>query len=193
MTVEKLSETTVLVSLERAEMTSRGLDLNSSDAEGVRMALAEVLRRVGEELGRDYSGKSCLVEALPGGGSCLLVITVRGAKRRRYYRVKRAGRREYCLFANADDMLDCIAACGGLGCEILAYGRGYVLLPRLPLTERQRGLLNEYGRAGELSGIAEARVREYGKRMFVKSGRTRGKLGASSIKSGFRSEKTPHS
>ena len=173
MTIEKLSDSTILVCLERGDMESRGLDFDRGDSEDIRRALAALMSRIGEECGLDHRGRSYLIEALPGGESCLLIISVKDVRPRKVYRIKREKQYDYCIFAKADDMLDLISARSAPDGEILLFNGSYILLPRLPLTEEQRASLSEYGRVGRLNAVSAARAREYGRRVYFSSFRKR--------------------
>ena len=166
MTIDKLSGDIILVSLMRDDMEMYRLDF-SADKE-VRTGLKRLLLKVGEECGLDHSDKSYLIEALPGGDGCLLIISVRNVRKRKIYRVKRTRRYACCRFGEADALLDFLRQGQRLGCSVYRLGEEYILLPDLPPSDRLRGLMNEYGEVVELSAVELARVRELGRPMLCR-------------------------
>lgn len=166
MTIDRLGEKTILVTLLRDEMARYQLDFDSgADGDNTRMGLTRLMYKVGEECGLDHSGKSYLIEALPGKEGCLLIISVRIGKSRRRYRIKRERRIDCCRFTSADDLLDWMARpeSSRMGYTLSEYENGYYLLPEYPLTKAERGLLNEYGCVLQASPVAAARIREGGR------------------------------
>lgn len=161
MTIDKLSRDTILVTLMSDDMERYKLDFSAAEDEA-RSGLRLLMLRVGEECGLDHSDKSYLIEALPGGDGCLLIISVRSVRRRRVFRVKKVRRIACCGFVDADALLDFLNLGQRFAYSVYRTGSGYELLPELPLSHRLRGLLNEYGRVRELSAVQTARVRELG-------------------------------
>jgi len=166
MTIDKLSEGTILVSLIDEEMRSFRLDFSAADAEETRRGLTRLMYKVARECGLDCRDKSYLIEALPGGSGCLLIISVRTVRRRRRFRIKRACSRMCCVFACVDDMLDWLKRGSGTDCVIYSYDGIYVLLPDRRLSPAQSSLLNEYGSVRELSAADAARIEEYGETVY---------------------------
>ena len=163
MMIDQLSEKTILVTLMRDDIERYSLDF-SDDDDDTRRGLSRLMVKVGEECGLDHHGKSYLIEALPAGDSCLLIISVRAQKRRRY-RVKREHKVDCCIFDSADALLDWMQSGTTVGGSIYTYREGYCLLPDYPFAPRQRMRLSEYGSVRELSAVDAARVRELGKRV----------------------------
>ena len=108
MTIDRLGERTILVTLMRDDMTRYSLDFNDdADGERTRRGLTRLMYRVGEECGLNHRDKSYLIEALPGKESCLLIISVRVAKTRRRYRIKRENAVDVCRFSGVRRSADC--------------------------------------------------------------------------------------
>ena len=170
MKIDKLTQDTILVTLTGDDMGRYALDFDSAD-EATRSGLKRLICRIGEECGLSHKDKSYLIEALAGKDSCLLIISAHPVKKRKTYRVKRERRLECCRFESADGLLGFMAQASDLIYTLYSHGGGYVLLPCLPLSPRQRGLLNEYGAVREISAVAAERVREYGTEILSRSGR----------------------
>lgn len=161
MMIDQLSQKTILVTLMRDDMERYCLDF-SAGGDDTRRGLTRLMRRIGEECGLDHTGKSYLIEALPAGDSCLLIISVRTVKSRRRYRVKREQKAECCAFDNADALLDWMHSGGALDGGLYTYKGGYWLLPDYPFAPRVRARLSEYGRIEEITRVEAARIRELG-------------------------------
>lgn len=162
MTIDQLSEKTILVALRQEDMARYSLDF--SDGEGTRQGLTRLMVGVGEACGLDHRGKSYLIEALPAGDSCLLIISVREQRRRRIYRIKRVRRQECFVFDSVDALLDGLRGerlFGGL----YAYEGGLWLIPDYPPSMRLRERLIEYATLKEPDAVGVARVRELGDRI----------------------------
>ena len=162
MLIDVLSEGTILVSLSSEDMDRYSLDFGSDDGSSARAGLTRLLRKVGEDCGLDHRSKSYLIEALPGGSECLLIISVRQVKKRRVYRVKREKLYDCCYFASADDMLDFLHRGDDFGYRIYSVMGEYHLVPDLPPCERLAGILGEYGSVKRLSAVGTARLIESG-------------------------------
>ena len=161
MTIDQLSQKTILVTLMREDMERYGIDF-TADGAGVRSGLTRLMSRVGAACALDHSGKSYLIEALPAGGSCLLIITVQSLKRRRTYRIKRVSTQECFVFDGVDALLDCCRDGTRFSGSLYAYRGGCWLLPDYPPAERLRRRLAEYSDVRTLTAIETARVRELG-------------------------------
>ena len=74
MTIDRLSQGMILVTLMDDDMRRYSLDFNdAADGERTRRGLTRLMYRVGEECGIDHRDKCYLIEALPGKESyCLL-------------------------------------------------------------------------------------------------------------------------
>ena len=164
MTVDKLSEATILVTLERGDIERYELDFTADTAD-TRRGLTRLLYRVGEECGITPDGRSYLIEALPAGDSALLIISVQ--RRRRVWRILRERRADVCRFVCADDLIALRPDRLRLAYELYRERQGYLLIPLRPLSERQRAALNEYGIVNTVSVIELARLREYGELISV--------------------------
>ena len=161
MTIDKLGDRTILVTLMHDDIERYSLDFEVG-GDDTRRGLTRLMYRVGEECGLSHSDKSYLIEALPAGDSCLLIISIRALTHRKSYRIKRTLRYDCCVFADADALLDWIRAGVEVAGSIYALGGRYELLPDYPLPPRLRAQLSEYGTLRELTAVELARVRENG-------------------------------
>ena len=167
MTVDQLSEGTILVALEPDDMARYALDFTHGDTADARRGLTRLLCRVGEECGLKESDSSYLIEALPAGDSALLIISVRPVRQRRRWRIKRERRCDVCRFGDLDALIALDPARLPFGYELYDRG-GYQMIPDRPLNPRLSALLNEYGAVGTLTAVELARLREYGRLIAVK-------------------------
>lgn len=161
MTIDRLNEETILVTLARDEMERYSLDFGAGD-DTTRRGLRQLMLRIGHECGLNHSGKSYLIEALPAGGSCLLIISVRPLSRRRTYRIKRVEKRECFRFDGIDALLDWSRVGAVFRGELYTYEDGCWLLPDCPPAPAVRRALTEYASPRELSAVMLARIREHG-------------------------------
>ena len=166
MMIDVISPATILVALSGEDIKKYDLDFKTTDTEASRAGLTRLMLRVGEECGLSHSSKSYLIEALPGGDSVLLIITVRGEKLRKKYRIKKTELFECGFFSNADDLLDYLRICPPVGCTVFGENSGWWLVPDLPLSGELRGRLCEFGSLRELSPVALARIREQGRIVY---------------------------
>lgn len=161
MTIDQLSQKTILVTLMRDDMEHYCLDF-SVGGDCARRGLTRLMGRVGEACGLDHSGKSYLIEALPAGESCLLIITVQPMQRRRRYRIKRVTTQECFVFDDIDALLDCFGGGTRVSGSLYTYRGGCWLLPDYPPVPRLRRRLAEYTDVRVMTAIEAARVRELG-------------------------------
>ena len=162
MNVDRVGEETILVTLDRDDMTRYSIDFSSDDCGGIQQGLTRLMVRVGEACGLDHRDKSYLIEALPAGDSCLLIISVRTVKRRRIYRIKRVRTVECCVILSCDDLLDVLRLDRIGGFRLYCSANRYYLFPDRPLSDRTRAILNEYGAVIGMKAVAAARIAEYG-------------------------------
>lgn len=165
MTIDRLGEGMILVTLMRDDLSRYSLDFSEAvDKEKTRRGLTRLMYRVGEECGLDHRDKCYLIEALPGRESCLLIISVRANKTRRRYRIKRENRVDCCRFNTVDDLLVWMRRpeCGRMGYALFEASGRYYLLPEYPFTPSESAIMNEYGAVTRESPIAVARIREHG-------------------------------
>lgn len=166
MTIDRLGESTILVTLMRDDMRRYELDFDSSaDSRATRRGLTRLMVRVGEECGLNHRGKSYLIEALPAKESCLLIISVRSGHTRRRYRIKRERTADCCCFLSADDLLSWLSRpeSSHMGYSLYLRENRYYLLPEYPWTAAECAALNEYGAVSHESPVAVARIREHGR------------------------------
>lgn len=158
MTVEMLNKGTILVLMEGDDM--RRYSLSFEEGSAPEQGLKKLLYRVGEECGIDSRGKSFLVEALPSRGGCLLIISVRRA--RKVYRIKRDSTRMICVFDTVDMLLDLMLLGGDLAGTVYDFRGKYILIPSISASKRSLALLSEYGRMTKADQIEIAGIREFG-------------------------------
>lgn len=170
MVIDQLSDKTILVTLMQDDLRRYSLDF-AADSGEIRCGLTRLMLRIGEECGLDHAGKSYLIEALPAGDSCLLIISVRAKQHRRRYRIKRVVTVDCCTFSDADALLDWMRIGAELIGSIYAYRGGYRLLPDYPFAPRMRKMLSEYGSLEQLSPVDAARIRELGSPVMEHSAR----------------------
>lgn len=170
MTIDRLGEKTILVTLTDEDMLMYDLDF-SADSPSTRRGLTRLMYAVGEECGLSHRGKSYLIEALPGGKSCLLIISVRVNKPRRKYRIKRERCEICCRFDDTDALLDWLdrEESRSMSYTLFRSDGAYCLFPEYPPTEAARRVLSEYAAVIGVSPVAAARVREYGEPIAVHS------------------------
>ena len=180
MTIDMLDRKTILVTLQQEDMREYALDFQSQeDADKMRRGLKELLIRIGEECRLDHRGKSYLIEALPAQESCLLIISVRRTRRKKY-RIKRESTRTICTFDTADMLLDWMDSdcANGFCYQLYRYQERYILLPFMSTPSSALAPLSEYGCLTPVSTVAAARIQEYGtllkehhapRRQFVKN------------------------
>ncbi len=176
MTIDRLSQGMILVTLMDDDMRRYSLDFNdAADGERTRRGLTRLMYRVGEECGIDHRDKCYLIEALPGKESCLLIISVRAKKSRRRYRIKRENTVDCCRFSSVDALLLWLdrPESARMGYALYQSKESYCLLPEYPLTSAERCILNEYGSVCRESPVTVARIREYGKLLREHSRRRR--------------------
>ena len=161
MTIDQLSQKTILVTLMRDDMERYSLDFDA-EAEAARSGLTRLMGRVGEVCGLDHTAGSYLIEALPAGESCLLIITVQPSRRRRRYRVKRVHTQECFIFRGVDALLDCCRAGYRMSGSLYALDGECWLMPDYPPAPRTRVLLAEFADMRVLTAVGAARVREQG-------------------------------
>lgn len=163
MRIDRLSQGTILVAMAADDLEDYRLDFGSqSELSSVQSGLKRLLYHVGQRCAFSPRGRSFLVEALPSAEGCLLLISVRPA-RRRVYRVKGGCPHTMCVFTHIDDLLDWMNRENGLSFTLYRFREMYVLLPVQCPTRAQQRLLGEYGRLITANKIMLARVREYGK------------------------------
>ena len=176
MTIDRLSQGMILVTLMDDDMRRYSLDFNdAADGERTRRGLTRLMYRVGEECGIDHRDKCYLIEALPGKESCLLIISVRAEKSRRRYRIKRENTVDCCRFLSVDELLLWLQRPESvrMGYALYQSQGSYCLLPEYPLSKSERCILNEYGVICRESPVAVARIREYGTLLREQSRRHR--------------------
>ena len=160
MTIELLDKETILVSLCAEDMHAYSLRFDEETTNCPEKGLKKLLYHVGETCGLDHSGKSYLIEALPSAGGCLLIISVRRARYRRKYRVKRTRKAEWYVFFDADAMIDYLRLHPTeSGYSVYLYESRYVLIPS---AAAPAGLI-EYAERRFVSDTMIAHVKEYGR------------------------------
>lgn len=163
MTIEIMDKGTILVSLCEEDMRTYSLSFDEKAAGCPERGLKSLLYHVGQSCGLDHTGKSYLIEALPSSDGCLLIISVRRAKYRRKYRIKRSRQTDAYVFFDCDAMLDyCRLYQGDAGYAVYRYKERYILIPTLPASDGAWMRLCEYAQRCPLSDTALAHIREFG-------------------------------
>ena len=163
MTIEIMDKGTILVSLREEDMRTYSLSFDEKNAGCPEHGLKCLLYHIGETCGLDHSGKSYLIEALPSCDGCLLIISVRRAKYRRKYRVKRSKHADAFLFFDCDAMLDyCRLYQGEAGYAVYRYKERYILIPSPRASASAFTRLCEYAERCPVSETALAHIREFG-------------------------------
>ena len=165
MTIDMLDTGTILVHLGESDMLAYTLDFSdSADISDIKEGLSELVRRVGDMCGFGTVGRCFLVEALPSGDGCLLIISVRAVRHRRVYRIKREKTREICVFFDIDSMLDWLSDANHApsGYTLYNYRGRYILMPEPYTSPASSAELSEYGRLTKVSLEAASRIQEHG-------------------------------
>lgn len=184
MTVDQLSEGTILVTLERRDMERYELDFSRGDTADARRGLTRLLCHVGEECDLGAGENSYLIEALPAGDSALLIISVRAPRPRRRWRIKRERRYEVCIFADSDALIALDPGRLRIGYALYRCEDGWRLIPDRPLSARLTALLSEYAAVRTVTAVELARVREYGVPVSVREAPRRRPGATGSLSSG---------
>lgn len=164
MTIEILNKGTILVSLCAEDMCAYSLsfDEESDPKDGLK----KLLYHIGESCGLDHKGKSYLIEALPSKSGCLLIITVRKAKYRRKFRIKRHHLLDLYIFFDSDAMLDYLQRRPlGSGCSVYRYRSRYILIPSRSSAPKE---LLEYAERRGVSSTMLAHITEHGRLLWEK-------------------------
>ncbi|MBQ3331755.1 MAG: hypothetical protein IJG87_11335 [Ruminococcus sp.] len=169
MTIELLDNETILVSLCAEDMHAYSLRFDEETSKCPQNGLKKLLYHVGKTCGLDHAGKSYLIEALPSSDGCLLIISVRKAKYRRKYRIKRTRRGELYVFFNADAMLDYRSLHPDEeGYSVYRYKDRFVLIPSSFSRGAAPAEIIEFAESCPLSSTAIAHVKEYGTLLWEK-------------------------
>lgn len=162
MTIEIMDKGTILVSLKKEDMRTYSLNFDENTSGCPENGLKRLLYHVGETCGLDHKGKSYLIEALPSSDGCLLIISVRKAKYRKKYRIKRSKGADAYVFFDCDAMLDyCRLYRGDAGYAVYRYKERYILIPSRA-SDGAFECLCEYAERCSLSDTAIAHIREFG-------------------------------
>ena len=168
MTIERIDAGKVLILLGKDDMKDFSLDygtLSFSDPHSRRI-LSRLLTLACTKTGLTLDNKRMLVEAIPHGSGCLLLLTLR-EKRRRRFRIKRTHRLLCCVFYDCEALL---SACSTLFGRTLPRNRIYLLDGEYILVFKEEALpaympeiLREFARCVPCRIPAAARVEEYGR------------------------------
>ena len=165
MKIDRLNQGTILVSMAAQDLRDYKLDFGKeTEPNAVHSGLKRLLHHVGERCSITPGGRSFLIEALPSKEGCLLLISVRSA-RRHVYRVKGGFPSVVCVFERMDDLLDWMLRERDLRYTLYRFRGLFVLLPSHTLSLVQRRRLGEYGRMIAADRIMLARVKEYGEKV----------------------------
>lgn len=147
MTIEQLDASKVLISLGSEDMKSFELDFGSMSfySEHSKKVLLRLLRLACMKAGVSPRSKSVLMEALPHGSGCLLLVTMLEDKRPKTYKVKRVTNRVCFVFEDAEAMLSAV--------QELFFSREKIRSNSLWLSEGRYYLVFDYPRVHR--GISE--------------------------------------
>ncbi len=171
MTIEKLSEKKVLISLCDEDMLEFSLDIETMGlmCEKSRSSILRLLKLAIKETGMNAKSKTVLMEALPLRSGCLFLLTFTEKSKENTYKLKKSGECICFAFADAEKML-CAAESLYLKsiktyCEGLWLYKGkYYLIFGFPIIKNKvRTILEFYGKGAKRSALAVSRIKEGGK------------------------------
>jgi len=171
MTIEKLSETKVLISLCGEDMDNFRLNISKMGFgdERSRRVLLRLLELARRETGADLKLKAALIEALPLQSGCLLLVTFTNKERRKTYKVKSIDKRLCYVFGNAEKMLSAAEDLYRTKTEVqdnrlwLSFERYYIVFDNPFIRFATRDILKKYAQEKFLSSVSVSRIKENGK------------------------------
>lgn len=169
MTIEKLSEEKILISLCEEDMENFRLDTRKMGFgdEVSKRSLLRLLQVALREVGMSAVSKTVLMEALPVHSGCLFLLTFSDKKEKRIYKVKKSEGPCFC-FENAEKMLSAaedvyrkeIADCDN---ALWLYDSGYYLIFTTPVIKGVvRDVLEKYAKRIP-SSLLVSRIKEGGR------------------------------
>ncbi|MBE6738443.1 MAG: adaptor protein MecA [Ruminococcaceae bacterium] len=171
MTIEKLSDEKILISLCKEDMES--LRLNTREMgfcdESSKRSLLRLLQVACREAGMSAVSKTVLMEALPVQSGCLFLLTFTEKKERRTYRVKKTKEGPCYVFSDAEKMLSAaeisyLKKIGSCDNALWAYSSKYYLIFKSPLIKgKLRDILAQYAERIPVTALINSRINEGGK------------------------------
>ena len=171
MTIEKLSEEKILISLCNEDMKSLKLDTREMGFcdERSKKSLLSLLQVACREAGMSIASKTVLMEALPVQSGCLFLLTFKDERERKIYRVKKAKTGNCYIFSDAEKMLSAaeisyfkkIETCDN---ALWVYDSKYYLIFNSPLIKsKMRDVLEQYAIKISSAELRISRIKEGGK------------------------------
>lgn len=169
MTVDKLSENTVLIILYTKDMHNLSLELSEQnrDDAAFRKSIIKIMKYACAKAGLDINNRKVEIEALPFENECYLLITVH-EKIRRSFRIKNTGECVcYSLggsgnFLNTLERIYRLNICCNKNSAYLYNDCYYIVFEYPSIPQKLKKLLSEYAEKS-IGKIETARVKENGK------------------------------
>lgn len=171
MTIEKLGEDRVLITLRQDDIKTLGLEIEKLSPQNPEheKKLKKLLLLACFDAGIDARGRRFLLEALPCKTGWLLLLYAQRIHSGKRYHIKKQTALPVCVFHSYDDMLDALSvlskSASALPCGALYEYQGRCMLifsyPALP--KHVERVLSEFGSLREFSALKIAHIREHGK------------------------------
>lgn len=170
MTIEQIDSGKVLIVLGRNDMEDFSLEyetMSFTDPHSKKV-LARLLTLACVKTGICIKGKKMLVEALPHPEGCLILMTLRAERERKYYRIKRGSRNLCCVIDSAEELMNlCSALCrlkGVPDSSVYFYDDRYYLVAESVLVSPFiMRVFGEFSSRVAVDNILAAKVGERGK------------------------------
>lgn len=161
-----------MIVLAKEDMQEYGLtfeELDWHDRQS-RESMKQLLRLACAQTGFCIRGHRMMIEAAPGSGGCLILVTLLDAgKERKTYRIKKPCGFYVYAFADVEDLLCAVERLYGeaqptTGSRLVRVDRQYRLILRAPkgLSPAEQSLLGEYGQLVGRGKLAAAAAAEHG-------------------------------
>ncbi len=175
MTIEKLDESRVLISLGLGDMDTYAISIDKLNLKETKSkeTLKSLLKLALERVGISAENKAVLVEAMPHKEGMLILITVDFTRNlRKTYRIKRPLMQPVCKFSNAEGLLTCVEKLKAEGQNLLQNSLWqykntfYVIFEYAAIPPKAKAVLSEYSLCHSLSLMRIARIKEAGKEIL---------------------------
>ncbi len=169
MTVNRLSENTVLIVLYTKDMHNLSLDINDDNSgdEAFRKTITKIMKYACAKAGVDICNRKVDIEALPFENECYLLITVH-EKIRRSFRKKSTGECVCYSLGGSGNFLDTLERiyrqniCCNKNSAYLYNDNYYIVFDYPNIPKKLKVLLSEYAEKS-VDKIESARVKENGR------------------------------